>query len=107
MHIADRVVTALGRHLGDRQCGFLSPGVVTSSHACGGTVGAVVDTGLVVVVPASMSAWVIVWLAVHVIDAPGASDEPLAGVQLRSLTFASVTVTAASVVLPLLVAMIV
>ena len=73
----------------------------------GGPVGAVIDTGLVAVVPASMSAWVIVCVAVHFIDAPGASDEPLAGVQTRSLTFGSVTVTAASVVLPLLVAMIV
>ena len=54
-----------------------------------------------------MSACVIVWLAVHVIDAPGASDDPLAGVQTRSLTCGSVTVTAASVVLPLLVATIV
>ena len=54
-----------------------------------------------------MSAWVTVWLAVQLSDAPGASDEPLAGVQHRPVAFASVTVTAASVVLPSLVAVIV
>ena len=54
-----------------------------------------------------MSAWVTVCDAVQVIDAPGASDEPLAGVQIRSLTFGSVTVTFASVRLPSLVATIV
>ena len=71
------------------------------------TIVTVVDTRGVEVVPASMSAWVIVWVAVQVIVAPGASDEPLAGVQDRSLTPGSVTVTAASVVLPSLVATIV
>ena len=54
-----------------------------------------------------MSACVTVCVAVQLIDAPGASDEPFAGVQSSPLTFGSVTVTAASVVLPLLVATIV
>ena len=54
-----------------------------------------------------MSACVTVWLAVQVIDAPGASGDPLAGVQPGRPTFGSVTVTAASVVLPSLVATIV
>ena len=51
-----------------------------------------------------MSAWVTVWVAEQVIVSPGASDEPLAGVQVPSVAFASVMVTAASVVLPPLVA---
>ena len=54
-----------------------------------------------------MSACVTVWVAVQVIDAPGANDDPLAGVQVSPLTFGSVTVTAASVMLPVLVATIV
>ena len=44
-----------------------------------------------------MSAWVIVWLAVQFSDAPGASDEPLAGVHDRPLAFGSVTVGVAVV----------
>ena len=54
-----------------------------------------------------MSAWVTVWLAVQLIESPGASDEPLAGVHVPRPAFGSVMVTAASVVLPLLVAVIV
>ena len=54
-----------------------------------------------------MSACVTVCDAVQLIDAPGASDEPLAGVQARPLTFGSVTVTLFSVVLPSFVATIV
>src|SRR5947208_3247244 len=54
--------------------------------------------------PISMSAWVIVWLAVQFSVAPGANDEPLAGTQTRSLTCESVTVTAANVVLPVFLA---
>jgi hypothetical protein len=48
-----------------------------------------------------------VWLAVQVIVARGANDEPLAGVHDRSDTWASVTVTLASVTLPVLVAVMV
>ena len=57
--------------------------------------------------PAFRSAWVMVWLAVQVIVARGANDEPLAGVHDRSDTWASVTVTLASVTLPVLVAVMV
>ena len=32
-----------------------------------------------------MSAWMTVWVPVQVIVAPGASDEPLAGVQVPSV----------------------
>ena len=39
-----------------------------------------------------MSACVTVCDAVQVIDAPGATDDPFAGVQLRLLTFGSETV---------------
>ena len=53
-----------------------------------------------------MSAWVTTWVATQVIDWPGASDEPLAGVHVPRTAFGSVMVTAASVVLPLLVAVI-
>src|SRR5205823_2572723 len=51
-----------------------------------------------------MSAWAIVWLAVQFTAAPGANDEPLAGTHTRSLTCESVTVTDASVVLPVFLA---
>ena len=52
-----------------------------------------------------MSAWVTVWVAVQISEAPGASGEPLAGVQAHEAdAFGSVTVTDASVVLPSLVA---
>ena len=46
-------------------------------------------------------------VAVQVIDAPGANHDPFAGVQDNPLTPGSVTVTAASVVLPTFVATIV
>ena len=49
----------------------------------------------------------IVWLAVQVIEAPGANSDPFAGVQTRLGAFGSVTVTDCSVVLPLFVATIV
>ena len=54
-----------------------------------------------------MSACVTVWLAVQFIVAPGASEEPLAGVQVRPLAFGSVTVTLCRVTLPSFVATIV
>ncbi len=41
-----------------------------------------------------------VCVAVQVIDAPGANDEPFAGVHASPVTPGSATVTAASVVLP-------
>ena len=46
------------------------------------------------------------WVAAQTIVAPGASDEPLAGVQVPRMAFGSVMVAAAIVVLPLLVAVI-
>ena len=51
-----------------------------------------------------MSAWVTVWDAEQLSVAPGASDEPLAGVHVPRTAFASVMVTEASVVLPPFVA---
>ena len=80
--------------------GFCSAGVVSSSQASAAPSAPSSTQASLRKLPASMSACVIVWLAVHVIDAPGANGEPLAGVQTRLRTFGSVTVTAASVVLP-------
>ena len=54
-----------------------------------------------------MSACVTVWLAVQVIDAPGANDDPLAGVQPEPASVRIGHRHAASVVLPSLVATIV
>ena len=48
-----------------------------------------------------------VWVAVQVIVPPGASGDPLVGVQDSPVTPGSVTVTAASVMLPVFVATIV
>jgi hypothetical protein len=53
-----------------------------------------------------MSAWVTTCVATHVSVPPGASGEPLAGVQVPRMAFGSVMVAEASVVLPLLVAVI-
>ena len=54
-----------------------------------------------------MSACVTVCVAVQFIDAPGANPDPFGGVQANPLTFGSLTVTAASVMLPSFVATIV
>ena len=54
--------------------------------------------------PASMSAWVMVWVPVQVIEAPGARSAGLDGKQVKlSRPVESVTVTACCVVLPVLV----
>ena len=53
-----------------------------------------------------MSACVMVCDAVHTIDCPGMSSEPLAGTHDRFSTFGSVTVTGDSVIWPMLVAVI-
>src|SRR6478736_338359 len=89
------------------RCGFLLPGVVTLSHAWAAPAAPSSTQASLKKVPASTSAWVMVWLAVQVIAAPGASDEPLTGSQTRFGAFGSVTVTAPSVVFPSLVAVIV
>ena len=57
--------------------------------------------------PASISACVTVCVAVQVIAAPGANDEPLAGVQTRSRDFRIRDRHAVSVTFPVLVATIV
>ena len=54
-----------------------------------------------------MSAWVIVWLAVQVIDVAGGQRRTVGRVQTRSLTVRVGHRHVASVVLPLLVAVIV
>ena len=54
-----------------------------------------------------MSAWVTVWLAVQSIEPPGASGDPLAGVQPRPVDVRVGDGHVASVVLPSLVATIV
>jgi hypothetical protein len=55
-----------------------------------------------------MSAWTIVWLAVQVIESPGARLRTgRAGTHTRSLTFGSVTTTLVSVTFPVFVAVIV
>src|SRR6187200_847455 len=89
------------------RCGFFEPGVVTSAHFEAAPPGPSSTQAWLKNEPASTSAWVIVWLAVQLIVAPGASEEPLAGVQDRPEAFGSVTVTAARVVLPVFVATIV
>src|SRR4051794_34193106 len=57
--------------------------------------------------PASMSAWVIVCVAVQSVCSPGFKVNGVAGTQTRLLTFGSLTVALVSVTLPLLVATIV
>ena len=68
--------------------------------------GAVIDAGGVEVVAGIDVGLGDVWVAAQTIVAPGASDEPLAGVQVPRMAFGSVMVAEAIVVLPLLVAVI-
>ena len=61
--------------------GSCQPATSTSSHACAAPPAPSSTQALFEKLPASMSACVTVCVAVQVIDAPGANDEPLAGVQ--------------------------
>src|SRR5438034_1225643 len=85
------------------RCGFFVPGVVAWEQVCTAPSGPSSTHALLRKPPLSMSACTIVWVAVQLIDVPGASGDPLAGVQARSVTCSSVTLTNASVVLPSLV----
>src|SRR3954452_24701354 len=87
------------------RCGFCVPGVVTSAHCCAAGPAPSSTQALLKKLPASMSACVTVWLAEHVIEAPGARlATGFDGVQVRFDTCASVTVTFDNVTLPSLVA---
>src|SRR5205809_1101310 len=57
--------------------------------------------------PASMSAWLTVYVAVQLIFAPGTSVAGVTGVQARPGSSGSLTVTPVRLVLPVLVALIV
>src|SRR6266446_1558540 len=88
--------------------GFLVPVVVTLSQALAAPPAPSSTQASLKKVPASRSAWVIVWLAVQLIDAPGARlATGVVGVHDRLVTWASVTSTLVSVTFPLLVATIV
>src|SRR4051794_36035515 len=88
--------------------GFFEPGVVTSSHAFAAGPAPSSTQAWLKYEPASTSACVIVWLAVQLIDAPGAREATgLVGVQTRFATCRSVTATFVSVTFPLLLATIV
>src|SRR3954468_23947684 len=100
-------MTVVVELLSRMSAGFLEPGVVTSAHASAAPPTPSSTHAWFLYEPASMSAWVTVCDAVQLNDAPGASDEPFAGVQTKPVAFGSVTVTAANVVLPSLVAVIV
>src|SRR3954469_22282026 len=85
--------------------GFCEPGVVTSSHAFAAPPAPSSTQAWLKNLPASTSACVTVWLAVHEIDAPGArSATGVDGVQTRFGAFGSVTSTLCNVTLPLLLA---
>src|SRR6187402_1571819 len=84
--------------------GFCTPGVPSSSQAWAAPPAPSSTHAVLRYEPASISAWVTVCVAEHVIDAPGANDEPFTGVHVPNVASVSVTVTLANVVLPVLVA---
>src|SRR3954465_6496048 len=85
--------------------GFCEPGVVTSEHAFAAPPAPSSTQAWLKKLPASTSACVTVWLAVQLIDAPGArSATGVDGVHDRSDTFGSGTSTLCNVTLPLLLA---
>src|SRR6476619_8572382 len=88
------------------RCGDCAAGTVLSAHCL--VAGGPVTHAVSLNDPASRSVWVTVWVPVHTIESPGASGEPLAGVQEKlSSAGVSSTVALASVVLPSFVAVIV
>src|SRR5262245_6168900 len=89
------------------RCGFWLPGVVTSRSEERRAGKRCRSHGWSAWWPASVWRWVTVWVAVLVIEAPGDGVEPCVGVRGVPLSVGSVTVTAASVVFPSLVATIV
>src|SRR4051812_25151466 len=86
--------------------GFCEPGVVTSPHAFAAPPAPSSTQAWLKNLPASTSSCVTVWLAVQLIDAPGARDRK--GVvegKTRVGGVGSVTSTLCNVTLPLLLAM--
>src|SRR6185295_8685665 len=74
--------------------GFCEPGVVTSSHAFAAPPAPSSTQAWLKKLPASTSAWVTVWLAEQLIDAPGSRFATgVDGVHTRSGTCGSVTST--------------
>src|SRR3954447_16942853 len=88
--------------------GFCEPGVVTSSHAFAAPPAPSSTQAWLKKLPPSTSACVTVWLAVQLIEAPGARlATGVDGVHTRFGAFGSLTSTFVSVTLPLLLATIV
>src|SRR3954467_12415707 len=88
--------------------GFFLPGVVTSEHPFAAPPAPSSTQAWLKKLPASTSACVTVWLAVQLIEAPGARFATgFDGEQLRFETCESVTVTLCKVTFPSLVATIV
>ena len=91
--------------------GVWTAGMVTGGEVpvVGGPVGGVpVEVATLVMVPASRSAWVTVWVAPQLMEAPGAKEATgVVGVQVPTVALASATVTLVKVTLPLLVAVMV
>src|SRR3954452_8775639 len=88
--------------------GFLLPGVLTSEHAFAAPPAPSSTQAWLKKLPASTSACVTVWLAVQLIEAPGARFATgVDGVHTRFGAFGSVTSTSCNVTLPLLLATIV
>src|SRR3954471_18231249 len=90
------------------RCGLFVPGVVASAQTAAAPPAPSFTHAWLKKVPASTSAWTIVWLAVQLIVPPTARlATGFDGRQTRLLTFGSVTRTLLNVTLPSLVATIV